>query len=57
MPGFQYRKSTYSDTLAECVEIATNNRTTIAIRDSKNPTAPSLQIRPTTWAAFLRTLR
>jgi hypothetical protein len=40
VPEYQYRKSTYSDPEAECVEIATNIPTTIAIRDSKNPTGP-----------------
>ncbi|MFJ8935944.1 DUF397 domain-containing protein [Streptomyces sp. NPDC102365] len=52
MTAFQYRKSTYSDSLAECVEIATNIPTTIAIRDSKHAAGPSLRIRPTTWTAF-----
>lgn len=52
MPHFRYCKSTYSDDLAECVEVASNIPTTIAIRDSKRPTGPSLQIRPTTWTAF-----
>ncbi len=52
MPDFQYRKSSYSDKLAECVEIATNIPSTIALRDSKNPTGPSLHIHPTTWTAF-----
>ena len=52
MPEFEYRKSSYSDDAAECVEIATNIPTTIAIRDSKHPTGPSLQITPITWTAF-----
>ncbi|MEV0226177.1 DUF397 domain-containing protein [Streptomyces sp. NPDC050704] len=52
MPDFQYRKSSYSDSVNECVEIATNIPTTIAIRDSKHPAGPSLHIRPTTWTAF-----
>ncbi|MFS8199576.1 DUF397 domain-containing protein [Streptomyces sp. CWNU-52B] len=56
MTEFTYRKATYSDEVAECVEIATNIPTTIAIRDSKNPAGPSLQIHPTTWTAFLRAL-
>ncbi|MFJ9585044.1 DUF397 domain-containing protein [Streptomyces acidicola] len=49
---FRYRKSSYSNGEYECVEIATNIPTTIAIRDSKNPDGPSLHIRPTTWTAF-----
>ncbi|MEU9186220.1 DUF397 domain-containing protein [Streptomyces sp. NPDC048484] len=52
MPEFEFRKSSYSDEAAECVEIATNIPTTIAIRDSKHPTGPSLRIRPATWEAF-----
>jgi hypothetical protein len=56
VPAFRYFKSTYSDDLAECVEVATNIPTTIAIRDSKNPTGPSLHIRPTTWTAFRTSL-
>lgn len=52
MPVLQYRKSTYSDDLGECVEVATNIPTTIAVRDSKHPTGPSLHVRSTTWAAF-----
>ncbi|MDQ0777406.1 hypothetical protein QF026_005872 [Streptomyces aurantiacus] len=57
MPEYEYRKSSYSNEKAECVEIATNIPTTIAISDSKNPTGPSLRIHPTTWTAFLRTLQ
>ncbi len=57
MPNFQYRKSSYSDPEAECIEIATNIPDTIAIRDSKNPTGPFIQVRPATWAAFQRSLR
>ncbi|MCX4908876.1 DUF397 domain-containing protein [Streptomyces sp. NBC_00878] len=52
MPIHQFRKSTYSDTQGECVEVATNIPTTIAIRDSKHPTGPSLRVRPATWEAF-----
>ncbi|MFE9764482.1 DUF397 domain-containing protein [Streptomyces sp. NPDC005808] len=52
MTAFQYRKSSYSNAEHECVEIATNIPTTIAIRDSKHPTGPSLHLTPTTWTAF-----
>lgn len=57
MSVFKYRKSSYSDPEAECVEIATNIPTTVAIRDSKNPAGPSLHVRPTTWTAFETALR
>ncbi|WP_073946637.1 DUF397 domain-containing protein [Streptomyces kebangsaanensis] len=52
MPDFQYRKSSYSDQVAECVEVATNLPATVAIRDSKRPTGPSLRIAPPAWRAF-----
>lgn len=52
MPVFEYRKSSYSNDAAECVEIATNIPTTIAIRDSKAPHRPPLHLHPTTWQMF-----
>ncbi|MFF6999188.1 DUF397 domain-containing protein [Streptomyces sp. NPDC008313] len=52
MPTFHYRKSSHSNSEHECVEIATNIPTTVAIRDSKHPTGPSLRVSPTTWTAF-----
>ena len=57
MRAFEYRKSSYSDQAAECVEIATNIPTTVAVRDSKNPNGPSLHLHPTTWTAFQTCLR
>ncbi|WP_405947840.1 DUF397 domain-containing protein [Streptomyces prunicolor] len=56
MPNFRYRKSSYSDRLAECVEVATNIVTTVAVRDSKNPNGPSLRLHPATWRAFQSSL-
>jgi hypothetical protein len=50
-------KSSYSGNEGgECLEIATAP-TTIHIRDSKNLTGPTLAVTPTTWTAFLRTVR
>ncbi|MCT9003333.1 DUF397 domain-containing protein [Streptomyces sp. NPDC054766] len=56
--GLAWFKSSYSNAEGEaCLEIATTP-TTIHIRDSKNPdNAPTLGVTPTTWAAFLRTVR
>ena len=46
-------KSSYSDGEGgDCVEVATCPHT-IHIRDSKNPTGPTLTLSPTTWSAFL----
>ncbi|QIY96601.1 DUF397 domain-containing protein [Streptomyces sp. S1D4-11] len=50
-------KSSYSNNEGgACLEIATAPAT-IHIRDSKNPTGPTLAVTPTTWTAFLRTVR
>jgi hypothetical protein len=50
-------KSSYSTNEGgECLEIA-SAPTTIHIRDSKNLTGPTLAVTPTTWTAFLRTVR
>jgi hypothetical protein len=48
-------KSSYSGDQGECVEIALAPDT-IHIRDSKTPTAPPLQVTPTTWSTFLGSL-
>lgn len=56
MPDFRYRKSSYSNSERECVEIATNIPTTVSIRDSKRPTGPVLQVSPASWTAFLTDL-
>lgn len=52
MPPFEFAKSTYSSGNGECVEVARNIPTTIAIRDSKHPNGPILQVTPSTWTAF-----
>ncbi|MFI1052360.1 DUF397 domain-containing protein [Streptomyces griseoruber] len=46
-------KSSYSDGEGgECLEVATCPHT-IHIRDSKNPTGPTLSLSPVAWAQFL----
>ncbi|MFJ7045235.1 DUF397 domain-containing protein [Streptomyces sp. NPDC101112] len=48
-----WRKSSYSSSGdGDCVEIATTPHT-IHIRDSKNPTGPTLTLSPAAWAGFL----
>ncbi|MFD3379777.1 MULTISPECIES: DUF397 domain-containing protein [unclassified Streptomyces] len=59
--ALQWTKSSYSSGQGgECVEIAIAQTspalavpTTIHIRDSKTPTAPTLKVTPTAWSAFL----
>ncbi|MEU7182183.1 MULTISPECIES: DUF397 domain-containing protein [Streptomyces] len=52
MPEFRFRKSSYSNPERECVEVATNTPRTIAVRDSKDPDGPILQLTPAAWTAF-----
>ncbi|GAA4413646.1 DUF397 domain-containing protein [Actinokineospora soli] len=67
-PGTRWRKSSFSGTNGDCVEVAwhrssfsgTNGNCVevahtdpIAVRDSKNPTGGQLRLQPTAWAGFL----
>jgi hypothetical protein len=57
---FEFRKSSYSGGGSpehECVEIATNVPTSVAVRDSKDPRRGRLRMSPTAWAAFLAGVR
>ncbi|MFF4502902.1 DUF397 domain-containing protein [Streptomyces sp. NPDC001401] len=54
--ALSWTKSSYSGSQGgECLEAALTP-TTIHIRDSKNPTAPVLEVAPTTWSTFLKSL-
>jgi hypothetical protein len=52
----RWRKSTYSGGNGECVEVA-GLGAAVAVRDSKNPTGPSLSVPPGTWRAFVRSVK
>ncbi|GAA2526716.1 MULTISPECIES: DUF397 domain-containing protein [Streptomyces] len=55
--AFAWHKSSYSDSGGgNCVEVATCTcpaPATVHVRDSKNPTGPTLALSSTAWAAFL----
>jgi hypothetical protein len=53
--GATWRKSSRSGT-GSCVEVAGLGRT-LAVRDSKNPTAPSLFLTPTAWRTLLHSVK
>ncbi|WP_329090789.1 DUF397 domain-containing protein [Streptosporangium sp. NBC_01469] len=53
----EFRKSSYSGTGNDCVEVATNLPDLIAIRDSKDPSGPVLAFSPTAWNNFLTGIR
>ncbi|MCX2971538.1 MULTISPECIES: DUF397 domain-containing protein [Streptomyces] len=57
MPGFEFRKSSYSSGSGECVEVATNVQGAVGIRDSKVAHGPNLRLAPAAWTEFLAHLR
>ncbi|MEU1982211.1 DUF397 domain-containing protein [Nocardia sp. NPDC019395] len=52
LSGAQWFKSSYSGGGGDCVEVAWLEQGHVGIRDSKNPTGPSLMFSPAEWAAF-----
>ncbi|WP_159839648.1 DUF397 domain-containing protein [Nocardia sp. CY41] len=53
LAGAHWFKSSYSASNGQCVEIAHLNNGTVGMRDSKNPTGPSLTFAPAAWDTFL----
>lgn len=53
LAGAVWRKSSYSGTSGNCVEVATNLPGIVAIRDSKDPDGPKLVVSVSEWAAFV----
>lgn len=52
-----WRKSTYSETGGDCVEVADDVPGVIPVRDSKAPGGPYLVVAAHAWAAFVATLK
>ncbi|WP_062988157.1 DUF397 domain-containing protein [Nocardia anaemiae] len=52
LSGAQWFKSTRSGATKDCVEVAFLDNGIIGVRDSKNPTGPTLAFTPTEWNAF-----
>jgi hypothetical protein len=48
-----WRKSSYSNTGANCVEVAQTRSGKVAVRDSKNPDGGALSFSPDEWQAFV----
>ncbi|MEH1016360.1 DUF397 domain-containing protein [Micromonospora sp. CPCC 206060] len=53
LTGARWRKSTRSNNGGECVEVADNLPGVVGLRDSKDPTGPTLTVSPTTWRTFV----
>jgi hypothetical protein len=52
-----WRKSSYSNSGANCVEIARTRSGKIAVRDSKDPDGQALSFRPDEWQSFITKTR
>lgn len=52
-----WRKSSYSNNGGACVEVATNPPGLVAVRDSKDPSGPSLVFDAHSWQSFIRTMK
>ncbi|WP_062992796.1 DUF397 domain-containing protein [Nocardia anaemiae] len=50
-------KSSYSESAAQCVEVAWLAEGRVGVRDSKNPTGPALVFAPGEWDAFAADVR
>ena len=54
----RWHKSSYSGNGgSDCVEVARNLPSVVAVRDSKNPDGPVLTVSADEWAAFIGRLR
>lgn len=57
MPHFEFAKSSHSSGNGECVEVARNIPTAVAVRDTKHLDGPVLLVTPGVWSPFLGSLR
>ncbi|MEV4094441.1 DUF397 domain-containing protein [Streptosporangium saharense] len=54
LTGAEFRKSSLSGaTNDDCVEVATNLPSLVAVRDSKDPSGPALAFTPAQWRSFI----
>jgi Domain of unknown function (DUF397) len=52
-----WRKSSYSGTAGNCIEVTNLSREAWAVRDSKDPTGPVLTFAADEWSAFTFTVK
>jgi Domain of unknown function (DUF397) len=51
--GANWRKSSYSGNTGNCVEVASNLPSVVAVRDSKDVAGPELIFTSQAWSAFV----
>jgi hypothetical protein len=56
MTYLNWRKSTYSLSNGNCVEVGTG-QATVAVRDSKDPAGPVIDVSPQAWIKFTAYLK
>ncbi|GGP00164.1 DUF397 domain-containing protein [Wenjunlia tyrosinilytica] len=49
----EWRKSSYSGGNGQCVEFAAPDSSVVAVRDSKDPSGPSLSFSSEAWTSFV----
>jgi hypothetical protein len=55
--GFDEHKSSYSNNGGACVDVATSLPGIVAVRDSKDPSGPSLVFGADSWQAFIHMMK
>ncbi|MEV4094442.1 DUF397 domain-containing protein [Streptosporangium saharense] len=53
LSGAEFRKSSLSGGGNDCVEVAMNLPGLVAVRDSKDPSGPTLAFTPAQWRSFI----
>jgi hypothetical protein len=57
MNDLNWHKSSYSGSEANCVEVARNLPSSVAVRDSKDPGGPTLTLSPAGWRSFTASVK
>lgn len=57
LTGAEFRKSSFSGTHDDCVEVAANLPGLVAVRDSKDQSGPVLAFTPAQWRSFVGRVR
>ena len=55
--GDKWRKSSYSASMGDCLEVSSKDLNRIVVRDSKAPAGPHLRFSSDAWTAFLDACR